>query len=164
MDNSDISTVDDDDDPLEYLTPPPLPPPPPPVVVPPLPGSDHHGVGVGEAKTLSTPHNADILIQTQSISNSEGVQEVGLLPSWINVRHSAPGAEPDLWQRALAIRTRTQLAARSNSSIARVDVSEETQVTARKVKAKPLNELKVERSFFFSADAWMNQTRVGSGF
>jgi hypothetical protein len=79
------------------------------------------------------------------------------------VRHSAPGAEPDLWQRALAIRTQTQLA---NSSIARVDVpGETTQVTGakarKKVKAKPLNEVKVERSFFFSADAWMNQTRAG---
>jgi hypothetical protein len=77
MDNSDISTVDDDDDPLEYLTPPP--PPLPTVVAPPLRGSDYHGVGVGEVKTLSTPHEADILIQTQSTSNSEGVQEVALL-------------------------------------------------------------------------------------
>jgi len=164
MDNSDLSTMNDDDDPLEYSTPPPLPPP----VTPPLRGSDHHGVGVGGAKTLSTPHKASMLIQTQSISSSEGVQEIGLLPSWINVRHSAPGAEPDIWQRALAMRTRTQLAARSNSSIARVGVSEETQATQanarKKVKAKPLNELKVERSFFFSADAWMNQTRVGLDF
>lgn len=133
------------DDPLEYMTPPPLPLPPP--------GSDHHGVG--GAKTLSTAPEADILIQTQSVSK---VQEARLLPSWINVRHSAPDAEPDLWQRA---RTQTQLAARSNSSTAGVGPGANAR---RKMKAKPLNGAKVEKSFFFSADAWMNQTRLGLGF
>jgi len=33
------------------------------------------------------------------------------------------------------------------------------------VKAKPLKGGKgIERSFFFSADAWMSQKRVGLGF
>lgn len=161
--NPEPNNVDHDDDPLEYLTPPPLPLPP--VTAPPMRGLD--GPGVGGAETLSTPRKADILLQPQSMSNSKVVQEVGLLPSWINVRHSAPDAEPDLWQRAFAARTQSQLVARSHSSTAGVDVPGETQATGtnarKKVKAKPLNEAKVDRSFFFSADAWMNQKRVGLG-
>jgi len=154
MANPDLNNLDDDDDdPLEYVTPPP--------VTAPLPReSDHPGVG---AKTLSIPPRAEIVIQTQSISIV--AQEAGLLPSWINARHSAADAEPDLWHRALAARTQTQSATQSNSSTATVG---KTQVPGpnvrKKVKAKPLNAAKVERSFSFFADAWMKQTRVGLGF
>lgn len=164
--NPDPRNVDHDDDPLEYMTPPPLPLPLP-VAAPPMRGLDYHGDGVGGAKTFTTPRKADILIQTQSISNPKVVQELGLLPSWINMRHSAPDADPDLWQRAFAARTQSPLAARSHASTAGVDAPGETQATGRnvrKVKAKPLNGAKVDRSFFFSADTWMNQTRAGLGF
>ncbi|PPQ70530.1 hypothetical protein CVT26_013988 [Gymnopilus dilepis] len=133
---------DPDDDGLEYLTPPQRAPAALPPVDPP--------------RTPPEPLPSDQpAVPTNVVSVSALTTKLLLLPAWIDSRHTAPDAEPDLWERRRRILERGK---RNDPTAGRGGKSSR----GRKSKAHHLNSSGLgvtssKSSFFFSADDWMRQ-------
>lgn len=140
---------DVDDDPLEYLTPPQPPPAALPSLDPPrLPSPS-------EPSTLPT----DVV--------SELTVKLVLLPAWISSRHSAPDAEPDLWERRRQARGHSNAKQRSVMSTSHnsgtkgegfLPTSSRRKFKAQHLSSrtgKDVGQGATQTPFFFSVDEWM---------